>query len=303
MLKKLTLLALLCGLASGCELPRAAAAPTAYPPGYLPTVIYLTAESINATIAAQTAAAITPSETPTVTLTPVPPTATATERPTPEPGLPEAVIEIDSPGPMSKIASPVHLRMNVVSGDSGVVQIDLYGEDGRLLGRKVQRVESHPRGVFVSLKIPFEVRAAAEVGMLQVSTRDGFGRLQSLNSTRLLLLSSGASEITPAGNAIYERVVLYNLAPESEIAGGVVALEGRFLPYNRNPLVLELVTADGLIAGQRLVDVPGLDAQTFATTIPYKVGGPTPARLVLRQADEVLDGPVYVYSQEIILNP
>lgn len=303
MLRKITLLVSLCGILSGCALPGAASAPTAYPPGYLPTVIYLTAESINGTLAAQTAAAITPSETPTQTLTPVPPTATATERPTAAPDLPDAAIEIDSPGPMSKIASPVHLRMNVVAGKSNVVQIDLYGEDGRLLGRKVQRVESRPRGVFVSLKIPFEVRAAAEVGMLQVSTRDAFGRLQSLNSTRVLLLSSGASEITPAGNAIYERVVLYNLAPESSIAGGVVALEGRFLPYNRNPLILELVTADGLIAGQRLVDMPGLDAQTFATTVPYKVSGPTPARLVLRQADDVLDGPVYVYSQEITLNP
>jgi hypothetical protein len=303
MLKKIALLASLCGFLSGCVFQRGDPGPTSYPPDYLPTVIFLTAESINATLAAQTAAAITPSETPTRTPTPVPPTATPTERPTAGPGLAEAAIEIDSPGPMSKIASPVHLRMNVVAGKSNSVQIDLYGEDGRLLGRKVQRVESRPRGVFVSLKIPFEVRAAAEVGLLQVSTRDLAGRIQSLNSTRVLLLSSGASEITPAGNAIYERVALYNLAPESSIAGGVVALQGRFLPYNHQPLVIELVSADGTIAGQRLVDVPGLDPQEFTTTVPYKVGASTLARLILRQADDVLDGPIYLYSQEIILNP
>ncbi len=303
MSKKLALLACLCGFVSGCAFQRGDPVPTSYPPEYLPTVIFLTAESINGTLSAQTAAATTPTETPTLTPTPVPPTATATERPTAAPELPQAAIEIDSPGPMSKIASPVHLRMYVVAGKSNSVQIDLYGEDGRLLGRKVQRVESHPRGVFVSLKIPFEVRAAAEVGLLQISTRDLAGRVQSLNSTRVLLLSSGASEITPAGNAIYERVVLYNLAPESSIAGGVVALQGRFLPYNRQPLVIDLVTADGTIAGQRLVDVPGLDPQNFTTTVPYKVSAPTLARLVLRQADEILDGPIYVYSQEITLNP
>jgi len=303
MLKKLALLACLCGFLSGCVLQRGNSVPTSYPPEYLPTVIFLTAESINGTLSAQTAAAITPSETPAPTLTPIPPTATPTERPTAAPELPQAAIEIDSPGPMSKIASPVHLRMYVIAGKSNTVQIDLYGEDGRLLGRKVQRVESHPRGAFVSLKIPFEVRAAAEVGLLQISTRDLAGRVQALNSTRVLLLSSGASEITPAGNAIYERVVLYNLAPESSIAGGVVALQGRFLPYNRQPLVIELVAADGTIAGQRLIDVPGLDPQNFTTTVPYKVTAPTLARLVLRQADDVLDGPIYLYSQEITLNP
>ena len=303
MLRKIALLACLCGSLSGCVFQRGDPAPTAFPPGYLPTVIFLTAESINGTMSAQTAAAFIPSETPTLAPTPIPATATPTERPTASPDLPEAAIEIDAPGPMSRIASPVHLRMNVVTGKSNTVQIDLYGEDGRLLGRKVQRVESRPRGVSVSLKIPFEVRAAAELGMLQVSTRDGFGRVQSLNSTRLLLLSSGASEVTPAGNAIYERVVLYNLAPEASIAGGVVALQGRFLPYNRQPLVIELVTADGLIAGQRLVDVPGLDPQEFTTTVPYKVGVPTLARLVLRQADEIVEGPIYLYSQEITLNP
>jgi hypothetical protein len=303
MLRKILLLAFLAGLISGCELPGSTAAPTPYPADYLPTVIYLTAESLHGTMSAQTAAAITPTEIQTDTPTPVPPTPDPTNTPTAAPGIPLAAIQITSPGPTSKVASPLEVRLTAVAGKSNKVEIDLFGEDGRLLGRTVRAVPGRQTGDYLFVKIPFEIRAVSETGILQVSTKDGLGRVQSLTTVRVFLFSSGASQINPAGNAIYERAVLYHLPPRSSVSGGVLEVQGQFLPYNHRDLVLELIADDNKILGERLVSFPDLGPQDFATTIPYKVSAPTHARLFLHQADDVVDSQAYIYSQEITLNP
>jgi hypothetical protein len=65
---------------------------------------------------------------------------------------------------MSKVISPINLRMNIIAGGSEKVQIDLYGEDGRLLTRNVKHVQISGKGVLQQIKIPFEIRSTAEVG-------------------------------------------------------------------------------------------------------------------------------------------
>ena len=303
MLTRLLLLAVLTGILSGCAFPGSNAGPTAYPTDYLPTVIYLTAESLNGTMSAQTAAALTPEAALTETPSPMPATPTLTPPPTAEPGVPLAALQVTSPGSGSKVASPLEVRVNAVSGESEKVQIDLFGEDGRLLYSRIFLVPSQASGVYVFQKIPFQIRAAAEVGILQISTRDRAGRIQSLNTVRLILLSSGSSQINPAGINIYERVVLYDLPPKSNVSGGVLTLQGRYLPFNRQPLILELVGLDGKVLGLRVLTFSNLDTAGILTTIPYKAGAATEARLVIHQSDDVLTGPVYIYSQELTLNP
>src|SRR5215211_5182147 len=127
------LLVSLLGLLAGCAAPTASPIPTAYPPEYVPTDIALTAEAANI-LGTEVAFALTPtsfpSDTPLPTLSPTP-RATFTQ--TTIPGHEPAAIQIFAPGPMSKVVSPITLRMNIVSGESEKVQFDLYGEDGRLL--------------------------------------------------------------------------------------------------------------------------------------------------------------------------
>ena len=299
MLRKYLLIVSLSILLAGCELPGTTLAPTPFPAGYLPTVIYLTAQSINATISA----GITPTEPPTETPTFIPPTPAPTKTPTPAPGFSLAAIQINKPGPSSRIVSPIEVQVVAVAGDSKKVEVDLFGEDGRLLGRTLKVVPGHPTGDLLSLKIPFEIRAAAEVGVIQVSTKDHLGHLQSLDSVRVLLLSSGASQINPAGNAIYERVSLYHLTPKSVVSGGNLAVDGQITPYNHQPVIIELISVAGTSLGVRVLTFPNLDPQQFNTTIPYKISEPTQARIFVHQADDVLVGPVYIYSQPITLNP
>jgi hypothetical protein len=295
----------LLGLLSACVLPNTDSGPTPFPPDYFPTVVVLTGQAAMATNLAGTPS-VTPTETvipsetptPTDTLTPIP-----TNTPTPSPSTPIAQIRIQVPGPMSKITSPLSLRMQIVSGDSELVQIDLQGEDGRLLARKLERVPSWPGGYYVSLKIPFEIQAAAEVGRITISTKDGFGRIQSLLGMRVLLLSVGTDEITPEGDSS-ERAVFYDPPKKDAVVqGGVLNVNGRYLPFNDQPVILELRDTEGRTVGLRVLDFTGTDEQLFTTTIPYKVNEPTQAQLVLRQDDDRLDGLIYLYSQEILLNP
>ena len=292
-----SLLTLLAGCASPSQI-----VPTPYPPEYLPTVIALTASGVNAA-GTETAAALTgtapPSETPQATLTPTPrPTAT----PSPIPWHRAGAIRFVSPGPMSKVVSPIQLHMEIISGESEKVQVDLYGEDGRLLARELRKVLTTGKGAVVSVRIPFETRAAAELGRITVSTLDKEGRIQSLNSVRLLLLSSGVNEFNPVGDPA-EPVVMFKPLAEETVSGGVVNVKVDIWPFNLQPIFIELVNSEGKSIGLRMLTVDKIQPHIFETTIPYRVAQPTPVRLVVRQDDDRMPGVFYIYTQVILLNP
>jgi hypothetical protein len=298
----LLLLAGLLGLFAGCAPQAVSPIPTAYPPDYLPTVIALTANSANL-LGTQVALALTPTlaatNSPVPTLSPTPrPTSTQTTIPGHEP----AAIQIFAPGPMSKMVSPIMLRMHITAGESGKAQIDLYGEDGRLLTRKLKKVPPSGKGVDQQIRISFEIPGVAEVGRLTVSTLDKQGRMQSLSSVRLLLLSAGNNEINPPGDPS-ERVGVTSPQAEETVSGGILQVRGDVWPFTLKPVVFELVGPEGELMGLRILTISQLTPQLFETTIPYKVSEATPARLTIRQDDDRINGLFYVYSQEVLLNP
>ncbi|MGE5642757.1 MAG: hypothetical protein ACM3Y8_07080 [Byssovorax cruenta] len=299
---RLFLIASLLGFLTGCLPATQSPIPTPYPPDYLPTVIALTAEAANA-VASQTAVAVlptgSPTDTPEPTFTPKP---NATFTATAIPGHDSAAIQILSPGPMSKVVSPILLKMNIVSGESQKAQIDLFAEDGTLLSRTLKKVPLSSDGVFQQIKIPFEIRAAAEVARITITTTDKAGRIQALNSVRVLLLSSGDNEITPPGNPS-EPVGVFRPTSKDEASGGVLNVRVDVWPFNLNPVMLELIGPDQKSLGLRILTINQLNPQLFETTVPYKVSEPTLARLTIRQDDDRMSGVFYVYSQEILLNP
>ena len=303
---RLLLLASLLGLVAGCAPQASSSVPTPYPPEYLPTVVALTAESIVLTESAsatETFSASIPTEEPTQTPEPTlsftpEPTRTPTSIPGHEPGA----IRFEVPGPMSKVASPITLRMLIKVGESEKMQVDLFGEDGRLLSRTVKNVPTSNNGALQSVKISFEIRAAAEVGRITVTTLDKAGRIQALNSVRVLLLSSGENEITPTGDPS-EPVRLFSPLEEEEIEGGILNIRGDVWPFSLQPIILELLDPDGKSLGLRIVTVEDASPQLLETTIPYKISEPTLARLTIRQDDDRMEGLFYVYSQLVLLNP
>jgi hypothetical protein len=299
MLRRILLAMAIFGPVTGCTFAGGTSVPTAYPASYIPTVIYLTAQSIDAA----TVAARPPTETPTATPAFTSVTLAPTLTPTSGLGIPLAAIQIKAPGPMSRVVSPLQIQMLAIAGDSKKIDVDLFGEDGSLLGHNLQPVAGSPDGDPLTLKIRFEIRGTGERGYIQVSTKDAHGRVQSLVTVPILLLSDGSSQINPAGNTIYERVALSHLPPDATATGGLLAVEGQFQPYNRQLVILELITDDGRILSTRVLSVSGSDWQSFSTTLPYKIDGPTPARLFVHEGDDVLTGQAFIYSQPITLSP
>ncbi|HET9589171.1 MAG TPA: hypothetical protein VFO91_10320 [Anaerolineales bacterium] len=302
MKRSVILLFSLLGLLFACAPPSASPIPTPFPPEYLPTVIALTADAANLS-ATETVIALTPTlpptRTPRPTLSPTPmPTFTETTIPSHAP----AAIRIFAPGPMSRVVSPISLRMKIVSGKSERIQIALYGEDGRLLSREVKQVRTSHDGVDQTIRIPFEIRAAAELGRITVSTEDELGRMQALNSVRVVLLSSGNNEINPPGNPS-EPVGVFSPALKEASSGGVLNVRGDVWPFNLQPVILELIDPTGRSIGLRIITVENIHPQLFETSIPYRVSEPTTARLTIRQDDDRISGLFYLYSQEVVLNP
>ncbi len=299
---RFVIIASLLGLLASCASPTENPIPTPYPPDYLPTVIALTADAAKSAAtqsAADLLSAQPPTDIPKPTLTPRP-RATFTATTIPSHKL--AAIEIQAPGPMSKVISPITLKMDITVGGSEKAQIDLYGEDGRLLTRLTKKVPLSGDGVFQQIKVPFEIPGAAEVGRLTISTTDKAGRLQSLNSVRLLLLSSGTNEITTPGNPS-EPIGVVSPTLKDTASGGVLTVRGDIWPFNLEPILFELIGSDGKSIGLRILNVSTTDPQLFNTTIPYKVSEPTLARLTIRQDDDRIEGLYYLYTQEILLNP
>ena len=302
-MKRLFFIASLLGLLAGCASPTPNAIPTAIPPEFLPTIIAQTAESANQA-ATETSAAlsalVTPTRTPrpTSTFTPAP-TFTFTSIP----GHKQSAVMITSPGPMSKVISPITIKMEIAVGASKLVQVDLYGEDGRLLTRTLKRnVPSSTRGYPQTIPVAFEIRGASEVARLSVSTQDEFGRMQSLYSIRLILLSSGVNELTTPGNPS-EPVKVFNPLPKESPSDGTLNLRMDLWPFNLKPVIIELIDPEGKVLGSRMIAVENIEPQLVETTIPYDIAEPVSARLTIRQADDRIEGLFYLYSQEVLLNP
>ncbi|MFN8398487.1 MAG: hypothetical protein U0X74_00620 [Anaerolineales bacterium] len=305
---RLLSIASLLGLLSACSL-QSTPAPTPLPPDYLPTAVALTGQAVFAT-----AAALTPSATlpPTETLQPpveqaIPPTAT----PTLAAGFTEyAQIRFISPGPMSNLTSPFILQANIAAGESDKIQVDLLGEDGRVLYREIKKLTRNPLGVFQRFEISFEIRAVSEAGYIRISTEDDYGRMQAVNTMPVLLYSVGTAQINPPGNFIYERIAMDGFKEKSNFYAGQVALNGRIWPFSDQAFVVEMVSTEGKVLSSRILGINGIDTQPFETVLPYKVTEPTPVRLTFRQenlligiSDPVLGKLAYLYTIEIILNP
>jgi hypothetical protein len=308
MKRNILLLASLLGLAAGCAAPTSSPIPTPYPPEYVPTIIAMTAEEANH-VATETAFASIPTEAPTLTLEPTEP-PTPTLSPTPEPtftptAIPEhrrAAIEILAPGPMSRVISPIQLKLDVISGDSSTVQIDLFGEDGRLMSRTLRRVIPNQSGTFEFIKIPYEIPGVGELGRVTISTTDKAGRIVAMNSVHVLMLASGNNEIYRAASS-NEYVGVFSPRLSEPAVGGVLTVYGDVWPLNLQPVIFELLGPGGQSLGMSIVTVNELNPQLYEITIPYKVTEPTLAILSIRQDDDRISGMFYVYSQEILLNP
>lgn len=309
MKKNILLLASLLTLLSACS-QITQSTPTPLPPNYLSTAVALTGQAAFATADGLTPSPM-PAEIAVSTELPIPSTEIPSPTPTFAAGFTDlAQIHFLAPGPASSLTSPFNLQVMLVSGESEIVQVDLLGEDGRVLQRDLESVTRNLKGIFRKFVLKFEIRAVSEAGYIRISSKDDFGRIQALNTMPVFLYSIGSTQINPPGNMIYERVMVERLKEKADFYAGEVSLKGRIWPFNDQPVIVELIRPDGRPISTRVLTFDGIETQPFETTLSYKVTEPTLARLTFRQdnpllsvADPELAKYVYVYSVEVTLNP
>lgn len=258
----------------------------------------------------------TPSITPTRTVTKTPtitqtlrPTFTPTQTPTitSTPTLnPKAILlRIAEPGPMSKVTSPIEFVFHISPDFVGDTHIELIGEDGRQLFAKNFRTFATEGTTKVTQAVDFKIPGTAEVARLQVSTFDKVGHMLALSSVRVLLLSIGENQFTPAFPSL-EHVLLRTPKWGDEISGGTIRIEGEIQPVNQKPIIVELIDQAGhLLSSQVLAIKQNNDAyQPFNISIPYHVeASKVVSRIIIRQDDDRIGGVAYFYSREIMLSP
>lgn len=250
----------------------------------------------------------TPDSVPTETALPLPtlnlpPTMVTTAIPQPSPD--SGVIQFLGPGPLSKIVSPVRVYGYAVPGYHNKGTLELYGEDGNLLASQLLQLNTPYKWANFYWEMPFDINSVGELGRLTLTTQDEYGRVNAVNSVHLLLLSEGSSILNQPGN-LKERCVIVQPAAGQRLAGGVLTVVGKMRPYNALPLILELTGRDGSVIGTQtvnIVPVAGDDYIPFRVDMPYRISQSMWALLSVRQNDDRIGGVMYLYSQELFLNP
>jgi hypothetical protein len=264
---------------------------------------------------ATAAATATPSQTPFATSVVASPSPGVTVSPSPSPmqlfdpevGIPEGEIQIYTPGPLSRLASPFRLIGNLEPGPGYRVYIELLGEDGRTLTSMI--IRALPPGGMVRTdfvaSIEFEIDALAEAARLVVSVHDEANRVSALASVDVILLAEGVTLNNPYQDA-YESIIIQKPDAKASIEGGSLIVTGLARPRENDILRVELIDARGAVVASRLALVVVPDGEQyglFAVEVPYEVQESTPVLLVVREEGTEYPGPVHLSSTEITLNP
>ena len=196
--------------------------------------------------------------------------------------------------------------MQIITGADSTVTMELVGEDGRVISRRVMDYGGPNMRFWTAPELPFEIETAAETARLQISTRDSFGRVDRLSSVDLLLMQVGRNEINPP--AITEEPYLIRRPRrEAEVTGGTLVVEALVRPVNDSQLIIELIDENNTVVSikQVMVDPPTgpLSHTPIRVEIPYRVANPQKMLLVLRQEGSRIPGTVALNSQQIILAP
>ncbi len=237
--------------------------------------------------------------------------ATRTPTVTRTPTMPAAGVQINEPGPMSRLASPLHLTGNLRTVPSGNYRIELWieplepGNQPRLLYREVQRLISNPVDwLYLDQQIQFELSRVSELGQLRITVLDTFNRAVSINSVDLILLQMGPSDITPSAGK-NEPIVIREPTPNQLIQGGKVIVSGIVRPDSGSMLV-ELVGIDGSVVGYNEVFVtpsPTGDYVPYTIEVPYSVSTPTWVRLQISESGTRITGTSHLSSVVVLLSP
>lgn len=198
--------------------------------------------------------------------------------------FPAAQLRFQKPGEMSRLTSPILVIADVLPGYKGMVNLQLFGENGRLISDQLLQLQEIESGwVSLASEVKFDSQSAGESGLVVLTTRDYYGRRMAQVGVPVLLLQIGESEYE------FPQFAKQPVVLDLPVAGGFARkgslhIGGMIHLYNDNPIIVELVTQGGGITASKAVTVVGNESAEFvpfSLDVPYKVSTRTPVRLSL----------------------
>ena len=244
--------------------------------------------------------------TPAIIIEPSFPAPTPTSIP-PSVSVPQEELSILSPGPGSMVNSPIQVKGYGGPSLNNRVQVQLIGEDGRLLSKGYSFLYSYPGtpGLFY-IKMPFESQFVAERAWLEVRSFDDlFGILQHLTTVEVTILSTGSDRIYPAIHGA-EKLTIFQPREEKVISGGSVLIQGAGWVDQDVPLQIEIINLAGdvLGSGQVELDAPAVgQLGTFSVEIAYQTSYQQWARIGVFELHDEVPGLVHYTSVGVWLGP
>jgi hypothetical protein len=317
-------------VAAGCVGLPGGRLPTLIPEEIMPTVIEMTAQALidqglvtpppTATIDPE---AVTPTstitDTPTITVTPKDsPTPTlnfipATQAPAsiPDP-LPQAEIQIITPGRLSRVLAPFQLHLYLVPPPDDrredlVYQISLYGENSRLITQEtITRTPEERKNPHLILDIDFEISGGAETARLEISSVDPYDRVTAMRTTDVILLTEGEKEIKTILNLDTE-MIIQQPVPSTLIQGDSLIVRGLTRIAPGDELLVECINRDGGKIGSGVIEVDQEDLgegyRSFEGAVPFQVGYSSWVRVQVIARDDKFSGLLSLSSVEVLVSP
>lgn len=237
------------------------------------------------------------------------PTMQSTEISSTQPGqkFPPALLQVEKPGEMSRLSSPILVTANVYPGYKGLVNVQLIGEDGRIMADQLLQLNAVQTGwISLATQIQFEINSAGESALIVVSTSDGYDRRIAQVGVPVILMQIGESEIE---NPIFfnQPVILSSPVNGGIAQNGSLHIEGQVHLFNENPIIIELISHTGGVVASKAIMVKaaaGKEYVPFSVDIPYSVSKRTPVRLVVRQPSTLsYNVDISLYSLLLFLDP
>lgn len=182
----------------------------------------------------------------------------------------------------------------------------LTGEDGRIILEKTWEFPfADGRRTSISEEIAFTLPGLSEAARLTVFTRDEFGRLASLNTEDILLITVGKEDLAEPDN-LDDPFTMVRPFPMQNIRNSQVIFNGAIRCRKDCRLKFEVVDSKGnQIAELFPNDIyqAGLNFLPIEYAMPYKVNSPTWVRLVMHQVDLFTGDDMAVSSMIVRIYP
>jgi hypothetical protein len=236
------------------------------------------------------------------------PGALVTPTPVPLPvPVPSEKVAIYRPGPGSSVTSPFRVRGWAGPSWNGRVEINLIGEDGRLIDTAVAYLLALPgnAGLFTT-EIEFETPLVAEAARLEVSifsVEDA--QLDHMASVDLVLLSIGSPLIHETIHPP-EKIHIYSPEMFDTIKGGITSVKGIGWLDTEGPLHIEVLDREGNVVGATKVDVDAQESgtiSTFTAEIQYLIDIPQQGRIAVYEPSATIPGILHYTSVIVNLRP